>query len=107
MEPCSRSGWGGESADPRPPSAALHKNRALLTIVRILPYARELSAMRFIYKINSAYDGFTPAKIPARLLAGKRIKLGWNRYVDVVDPGHEVWVYFRGPHRFEPGVYIK
>src|SRR2546425_12172027 len=63
--------------------------------------------MRFIYKINSAYDGFTPAKIPERLRSGSRMKLGWKRYVEVVERGHEVWVYFRGPHAFASGVYIK
>jgi hypothetical protein len=63
--------------------------------------------MRFIYKINSAYDGFTPARIPERLLSGSRIQLGWRRYIDVVERGHEVWVYFRGPRKFAPGVYIK
>src|SRR5262245_7522471 len=63
--------------------------------------------MRFLYKINSSYDGFTPADIPDRLRSGRHMKLGWKRYIDVVERGHEVWVYFCGPHNFEPGVYVK
>jgi hypothetical protein len=58
--------------------------------------------MRFIYKINSSYDGFTPSKSPKRLKSGRRIRLGWNHYIDVVDRNHEVWVYFHGPHAFLP-----
>lgn len=63
--------------------------------------------MKFLYKIHSAYDGFTPRRIPERLLPGAILRLGWERYIDVVDIGHEVWVFFRGPHRFEDGVYVK
>ncbi len=62
--------------------------------------------MRFVYKINSRYDGFTPRKIPDRLLGGL-LGLGWARYIDVVEAGDEVWVYFLGPHRFDDGVYVQ
>lgn len=62
--------------------------------------------MRFLYKIHSGYDGFRPAVIPERMNDG-RLVLGWSRYIDVVERGWECWIYFRGPHRFENGVYVK
>jgi predicted amidophosphoribosyltransferase len=61
---------------------------------------------KFLYKIHSGYNGFTPARIPERLLEGKRLQLGWQRYIEAVDLGDEVLVYFHGPHKFENGVYI-
>lgn len=63
--------------------------------------------MRFLYKIHSGYDGFTPKRIPERMLSGKLLRLGWARHLDVVEQGWEVWVYFRGPHKFTDGVYVK
>lgn len=63
--------------------------------------------MKFLYKIFSGYDRFTPAKIPERFVSGSLLRLGWQRYIDVVDVGSEVWVYFHGPHKFEHGVYLK
>ena len=63
--------------------------------------------MRFIFKIYSGYDGFSPKRIRERLLDGRHLRLGWKKYIEVVEPGHEVCVYFHGPHRFEPGVYIR
>src|SRR5260221_6649522 len=63
--------------------------------------------MRFLYKIHSGYDGFTPKRLASRLEGDRFLRLGWTRYVEVVEPGHEVWLYFHGPHRFEPGVYVK
>jgi len=62
--------------------------------------------MKFLYKVHSAFDGFTPSRIRERMRQ-KHLKLGWKRYLDVVDDGDEVWVFFRGPHKFEPGVYVK
>lgn len=62
--------------------------------------------MKFVYKINSGYDGFQPSKIPQRL-DGQSLKLGWHRYVDAVELGDEVLVFFRGPHRFVDGVYAR
>lgn len=62
--------------------------------------------LRFVYKIYSGYDGFTPSHIPQRLHRG-RFRLGWRRYIEAVERGQEVWVYFHGPHGFEPGVYLK
>lgn len=63
--------------------------------------------MKFLYKINSGYDGFTPARIDGRMIDGKTLRLGWDKYLDVVERGEEVWVYFLGPHKFYNGVYVK
>lgn len=63
--------------------------------------------MKFLYKIYSGYDGFSPARIPERLLPGRLLRLSWARYMDSVEVGDEVWVYFHGPHRFQPGVYVQ
>lgn len=63
--------------------------------------------MKFLYKIYSGYDGFTPSRIPDRMIAGDFLQLGWQRYIDVVNIGEEVWVYFFGRHNFENGVYVK
>jgi hypothetical protein len=61
----------------------------------------------FLYKIYSGYDGFYPRKIPSRLVRGKFLHLGWDRYIEAVEVGNEVWVFFHGPHAFENGVYVK
>lgn len=63
--------------------------------------------MRFLYKIYSGYDGFTPKRIPDRLRPGRILQLGWQRYLEAINIGDEVWVYFHGPHRFTRGVYAK
>lgn len=67
--------------------------------------------MKFLYKINSGFSGaggrFTPSKIPSRLVSGKSLSLGWRRYLEAVEVGDRVWVYFLGPHRFEDGVYAQ
>jgi predicted amidophosphoribosyltransferase len=63
--------------------------------------------LRFVYKIHSGYDGFRPGRIPERLQPGNLLQLGWTKYLDVVERGAEVWVYFHGPERFDNGVYIK
>lgn len=63
--------------------------------------------MKFLYKIHSGFDGFSPNRIPDRLLPGGRLRLGWDTYLDEVEKGDEVWVYFHGPHRFHSGVYAK
>lgn len=63
--------------------------------------------MRFLYKIYSGYDGFSPRRIPDRTLAGGLLSLGWTRYSDVLELGYEVWVYFHGPGVPVPGVYAK
>jgi predicted amidophosphoribosyltransferase len=61
--------------------------------------------MKWLYKIWSGYNGFTPGRIPERA-EGKHIDLGWRRYIETVERGDRVWVYFYGPHRFEAGVHI-
>lgn len=63
--------------------------------------------MKFLYKIYSEYDGFTPQQIPVRMLPGKRLALGWRLYADVLERGHEVWVYFHGRRVRPDGVYVK
>jgi hypothetical protein len=62
--------------------------------------------VKFVYKINSSYDGFRPTRIPDRL-EGKRLELGWKTYIEVVELGDEIWVYFLGRHKFEPGIYAR
>ena len=62
--------------------------------------------MKFLYKIWSGYDGFQPSRISDRLIKGTDLDLGWQRYIDSVEIGDEVWVYFYGPHRYVPGVYV-
>jgi predicted amidophosphoribosyltransferase len=63
--------------------------------------------LKFLYKIWSGYDGFTPRQIPKRLHGRKILSLGWGRYIDSVEEGHEVWVYFHGPRVSPFGVYAK
>ena len=64
--------------------------------------------MKFLYKINSGYDGFTPQQIPQRVSESNgRLELGWALYLDSVSLHDECWIYFRGPHKFDNGVYIK
>jgi hypothetical protein len=62
-------------------------------------------AKRFLYKIWTRYDGFTPQKIPERLDARGRLRLGWVQYLDLIDVGAEVWIYFHGSR--SAGVYVK
>lgn len=62
--------------------------------------------MRYLYKINSRYDGFSPGRIPERLVDGRFLKLGWARYLDALNLGDEVWIVFVGG-KFEHGVYVQ
>ena len=62
--------------------------------------------MRYLYKINSRYDGFTPRRIPERLNDGRFLTLGWSKYLDALNLRDEVWVVFIGG-RFEHGVYVR
>ena len=62
--------------------------------------------MRYLYKIYSQYDGFTPRQIPNRLIEGRFLILGWAKYLDVLRLGDEVWIVFTG-RGFEPGVYAQ
>jgi hypothetical protein len=63
--------------------------------------------LKFLFKIHSGFDGFQPKKIPERLISGRKLELGWDAYLDSVEMGDEVWVYFHGPHQFDRGVYAK
>ncbi len=63
--------------------------------------------MRFLYKIYSNYDGFTPARLPDRIQGRGDLTLGWKRYLDDVEVGDECWVFFHGRHAFRHGVYVK
>ncbi len=64
-------------------------------------------AVRYLYKIHSSHDGFTPQRIPDRLIDKRYLRLGWRRYLDEVEEGDEVWVYFHGRPSYVPGVYAK
>ena len=62
--------------------------------------------MRYLYKINSAYDGFAPKKIPERLVDGRFLTLGWAKYLDELRVHDEVWIVFIGAG-FQNGVYVQ
>ena len=62
--------------------------------------------MFFAYKINVDRDGFTPQRLLGRLDARGRIHLGWRQYVDAVEQGDTVFVYFTG-RRLTPGIYCR
>lgn len=62
--------------------------------------------MRYLYKINSQYDGFRPARIQERLIDGRFLRLGWKKYLDALNEGDEVWVVFVGG-KFQHGVYAQ
>jgi len=61
--------------------------------------------MKFLYKINSAYDGFTPQKIEERLHNGIYIIYNWREYFDNVEKGDVVFTYFVG-RGVRKGVYL-
>jgi len=63
--------------------------------------------MKFLYKIYSRYDGFTPSRIPERKDEDGRLVLGWRHYIDVLERGAEVWVFFHGHRSYRAGVYVK
>lgn len=63
--------------------------------------------MKFVYKIWSGYDGFTPSKIEERMSKSGLLELSWIHYIDHLEKGNEIWIYFYGPGSFEPGVYVK
>ena len=63
--------------------------------------------MKFVYKIYSPYDGFTPSEIPERT-ENEILRLGgWKRYMDVIEEGWECWVYFHGGRTHVNGVYAE
>ena len=61
--------------------------------------------MKFLYKINSAYDGFTPQKIEERLHKGIYIVYNWKEYFDNVEKGDVVFTYFVG-RGVKKGIYL-
>ena len=63
--------------------------------------------MKFVFKVWSNYDVFTPARIPQRRLPGGLLHLGWSKYIEAVERGSEIWVYFHGSHHFDNGVYVR
>lgn len=63
--------------------------------------------LNFLYKIWSDYDGFTPADLPNRLERGDLLELGWRNYLEVVEKGAEVWIYFHGRQKYVNGVYAR
>lgn len=63
--------------------------------------------MKFLYKIYSRYDGFRPRSIPDRQDGRGRLVLGWRHYIDVLEPGADVWVFFHGHRSYRQGVYAK
>lgn len=52
--------------------------------------------MKYLYKINSTYDGFTPQKIEERLEKGTFLIFNWKEYFDEVELGDLVFTYFTG-----------
>lgn len=62
--------------------------------------------MRYLYKINSAYDGFSPKRIPERVTNARFLTLGWQLYLDAIHLYDEVWIVFVG-RGFQAGVYIE
>ncbi len=62
--------------------------------------------MRYLYKINSAFNGFSPRRIPERLVDGRFLSLGWAKYLDALNVRDEVWIVFVGKG-FENGVYVQ
>lgn len=65
--------------------------------------------LRFLYKVYSPFDGFRPEKIPSRFGPKKTLSLGWRKYLDEVESGTEVWVFFHDgvQKRIKAGVYAK
>jgi hypothetical protein len=61
--------------------------------------------MKYLYKINSLYDGFTPQKIEERMEKGTFLTFNWREYFDEVEPGDVVFTYFIGSG-VKKGVYL-
>ena len=61
--------------------------------------------MKFLYKINSSYDGFTPQKIEERLHQGFYLVYNWKEYFDNVEKGDLVFTYFVGKG-VKKGIYL-
>ena len=62
--------------------------------------------LKFLYRILSTYDGFTPAEIPKRITGSYCLTYNWNQYFDQVNKGDIIFTYFTGPGEFSTGIYL-
>tara|TARA_Y100000310_G_scaffold335051_1_gene416167 strand:+ start:2517 stop:3638 length:1122 start_codon:yes stop_codon:yes gene_type:complete len=60
--------------------------------------------MKFLYKINSSYDGFSPDKIKERK-NGAFLKYNWREYFDDVNEGDIIFTLFKG-RGIKRGIYL-
>jgi len=60
--------------------------------------------MKYLYKINSSYDGFTPQKIEERMKNGTLV-YKWREYFDDLEKGDIIFTYFVGP-KVVKGIYL-
>ncbi|MBA7606306.1 hypothetical protein ES703_13454 [subsurface metagenome] len=60
--------------------------------------------MKYLYIINSSFDGFTPEKIPKRLINDHLI-YNWREYFDNIEKKDEVFTYFYGTG-VRRGIYL-
>ena len=61
--------------------------------------------MKYLYKINSSYDGFTPQKIEERMEKRTFLTFNWREYFDDVELGDIVFTYFIGSN-VTKGIYL-
>ena len=61
--------------------------------------------MKYLYKINSIYDGFTPQKIEERMEKNTFLTFNWKEYFDEVELGDIVFTYFTGS-TITKGIYL-
>ena len=61
--------------------------------------------MYFLYRISSAYDGFTPDQIRNRIKSKRILYYNWSQYFDQVERGDIVFTYFIGKG-VKRGVYL-
>ena len=61
--------------------------------------------MYYVYRISSAYDGFTPKKIQSRLVDVRYLEYNWNQYYDQLEKGDIVFTFFTGKGILS-GVYL-
>lgn len=60
--------------------------------------------MKYLYKINSSFDGFTPQKIEERIKNGF-LTYNWREYFEDIQKGDIIFTYFVG-HNVTKGVYL-
>lgn len=61
--------------------------------------------MKYLYKINSSYDGFTPQKIEERLEKDTYLVYNWREYFDDLNKGDIIFTYFTGLG-IKKGIYL-